>query len=126
MSSPSTSSSDAITDPLMAGALGLTDTAAAKVLEIRSAESIEGSHALRVKVIGGGCAGFQYDLYFDEAAEGDYRFSSNEVDIVCDQMSFMYLMGTSIDYVEGLQGSGFKFINPNTSGTCGCGSSFSV
>ena len=110
----------------MAGALSLTENAAAKVQEIRTAESIEQTHALRVKVIGGGCSGFQYDLFFDEQVDGDYRFQSNEVDIVCDQMSFMYLMGTSIDYVEGLQGSGFKFVNPNTTGTCGCGSSFSV
>ncbi|MCA9653744.1 MAG: iron-sulfur cluster insertion protein ErpA [Myxococcales bacterium] len=122
----STSTSDAISDPLMAGALSLTENAAAKVQEIRTAESIEQTHALRVKVIGGGCSGFQYDLFFDEQVDGDYRFQSNEVDIVCDQMSFMYLMGTSIDYVEGLQGSGFKFVNPNTTGTCGCGSSFSV
>ena len=122
----STSTSDAISDPLMAGALSLTENAAAKVQEIRTAESIEQTHALRVKVIGGGCSGFQCDLFFDEQVDGDYRFQSNEVDIVCDQMSFMYLMGTSIDYVEGLQGSGFKFVNPNTTGTCGCGSSFSV
>ena len=113
-------------DPEMAGGLGVTETAAAKIREIREAETIEGSYALRVKVMGGGCSGFQYDLYFDEPAEGDQRFISNGVDIVCDQMSFMYLMGTQIDYVEGLQGAGFKFGNPNTTGSCGCGSSFSV
>jgi iron-sulfur cluster insertion protein len=108
------------------GPLTLTDNAAEKVREIRSQENIEPHYALRVKVMGGGCSGFQYDLYFDEKAEGDYEFESNSVGLVSDQMSFMYLMGTNIDYVEGLQGAGFKFNNPNSTGSCGCGSSFSV
>ncbi len=117
---------EAISDPSMAGALSMTETAAAKVREIRQDETIEAHYALRVKVMGGGCSGFQYDLYFDEHAEGDYVFESSGVKLIADQMSFMYLMGTSIDYVEGLQGAGFKFNNPNTTGSCGCGSSFSV
>jgi iron-sulfur cluster insertion protein len=117
---------EAISDPSMAGALALTETAADKVREIREAETIEPHYSLRVKVMGGGCSGFQYDLYFDEHAEGDYVFESHGVKLVADQMSFMYLMGTQIDYVEGLQGAGFKFNNPNTTGSCGCGSSFSV
>lgn len=115
-----------ITDAAMVGALSLTDVAAQKVAEIRDAEEIETHYALRVKVMGGGCAGFQYDLFFDEQAEGDLTFESNGVVLVTDQMSFMYLMGTQIDYVEGLSGAGFKFENPNTTGSCGCGSSFSV
>ena len=110
----------------MMGALALTEVAADKVGEIREAEDIEEHYALRVKVMGGGCAGFQYDLYFDEHAEGDYVFDSHGVKLLIDQMSFMYLMGTQIDYVEGLQGAGFKFNNPNSTGSCGCGSSFSV
>ena len=113
-------------DVAAAGGLAVTETAAAKIHEIREAESIEASYALRVKVMGGGCSGFQYDLYFDEFAEGDMRFESNGVALIADQMSFMYLMGTQIDYVEGLQGAGFKFQNPNTTGSCGCVSSFSV
>ena len=117
---------DAIDDPAMVGALSLTEIAADKVNEIREAEGIEEHYALRVKVMGGGCSGFQYDLYFDEHAEGDYVFESSGVKLLIDQMSFMYLMGTSIDYVEGLQGAGFKFNNPNSTGSCGCGSSFSV
>ena len=123
---PETETEQAGTDEGMAGALTLTPGAAEKVIEIRRAEDIEESYALRVKVIGGGCAGFQYDLFFDEYAEGDNAFELHGVKIVCDQMSFMYLMGTEIDYVEGLQGAGFKFGNPNTTGSCGCGSSFSV
>ncbi len=103
----------------------LTEIAANKVKEIAKAEGLEGQ-GLRLQVKGGGCSGFQYDLYFDEKAEGDYEFESNGVQLVSDQMSFMYLMGTNIDYVEGLQGAGFKFNNPNSTGSCGCGSSFSV
>ncbi|TPV94503.1 MAG: iron-sulfur cluster insertion protein ErpA [Myxococcales bacterium FL481] len=113
-------------DPSMDGALQVTEIASNKIGEIREAEAIEPHYDLRVKVIGGGCSGFQYDLFFDEPGGEDMRFSSNGVSLVCDQMSFMYLMGTEIDYVEGLQGAGFKFNNPNTTGSCGCGSSFSV
>jgi iron-sulfur cluster insertion protein len=120
------SAPEAITDPAMAGALALTEVAADKVREIRSDERIEAHYALRVKVMGGGCSGFQYDLFFDELLEGDYVFENQGIKLLCDQMSFMYLMGTQIDYVEGLQGAGFKFTNPNTTGSCGCGSSFSV
>lgn len=123
---PATPTHNEAQDPQMAGALEVTETAAAKIREIRETEAIESTYALRVKVMGGGCAGFQYDLFFDEPAEGDNHFESQGVKLVCDAMSFMYLMGTSIDYVEGLQGAGFKFNNPNTTGSCGCGSSFSV
>lgn len=108
------------------GPISLTAGAAAKVAEIRTEEKIEESYALRVKVMGGGCSGFTYDLYFDQKQDTDQVFDSNGVQLVCDQMSMMYLMGTQIDYVEGLHGAGFKFNNPNTKSTCGCGSSFSA
>jgi len=106
--------------------LRITTVAAAKVNEIRSAEGIEPTMALRVRVVGGGCAGFSYDLYFDEPAEVDRQFEVEGVRCIVDEMSLMYLVGTEIDYVEGLQGAGFKFQNPNVKSTCGCGSSFSV
>ena len=106
--------------------LRITPTAASKVNEIRSAEGIESNMALRLRVVGGGCAGFSYDLYFDEPAEVDRQFEVAGVKCVVDEMSLMYLVGTEIDYVEGLQGAGFKFQNPNVKSTCGCGSSFSV
>jgi iron-sulfur cluster insertion protein len=77
-------------------------------------------------VLGGGCSGFAYDLYFDQPQDIDQAFESNGVKMLCDQMSLMYLMGTEVDYLESLQGSGFKFSNPNVKSTCGCGSSFSV
>ena len=104
----------------------LTARAAEKVKEIRVEEKIQDGYALRLKVLGGGCSGFAYDLYFDQPQDIDQTFESNGVKMLCDQMSLMYLMGTEIDYLESLQGSGFKFSNPNVKSTCGCGSSFSV
>src|SRR3954466_2634590 len=104
----------------------ITPVAATKVNEIRQAEGIENTMALRLRVVGGGCAGFSYDLYFDEPAEVDRQFEVQGVKCVVDEMSLMYLVGTEVDYVEGLQGAGFKFQNPNVKSTCGCGSSFSV
>jgi len=106
--------------------LRITSMAASKVNEIRQAEGIESTMALRLRVVGGGCAGFSYDLYFDEPAEVDRQFEVAGVKCIVDEMSLMYLMGPEIDYVEGLHGAGFKFNNPNVKSTCGCGSSFSV
>src|SRR5262245_52470646 len=106
--------------------VNITPVAASKVNEIRDAEAIEPTMALRLRVVGGGCAGFSYDLYFDESTEVDRQFEIQGVRVVVDEMSLMYLVGTEIDYVEGLQGAGFKFNNPNVKTTCGCGSSFSV
>ena len=106
--------------------VALSDKAAEKVKEIRGEENIEESYALRLKVQGGGCSGFSYDLYFDLQQDIDHTFEVHGVKLLCDQMSLMYLMGTEIDYVEGLHGAGFKFHNPNVKSTCGCGSSFSA
>jgi iron-sulfur cluster assembly accessory protein len=106
--------------------IGLSDKAAEKIVEIRGEENIEDTYALRLKVQGGGCSGFSYDLYFDQPQETDRSFEIKGVKLMCDQMSLMYLVGTEIDYVEGLHGAGFKFNNPNVKSTCGCGSSFSV
>jgi len=114
---------DSSAEPAM---VTLSDKAAEKVKEIRAEETIEESYALRVKVQGGGCSGFSYDLYFDQSQEGDLPIEVKGVKLICDQMSLMYLMGTEIDYVEGLHGAGFKFNNPNVKSTCGCGSSFSA
>jgi iron-sulfur cluster insertion protein len=103
----------------------ITEKAAAKVKEISQSEGLEGQ-GLRLRVVGGGCAGFTYDLYFeDKTGEMDEEFESNGVKLFVDPLSFQYLENTEIDYVEGLHGSGFKFNNPNTKGSCGCGSSVS-
>jgi iron-sulfur cluster insertion protein len=104
----------------------LTARAAEKVKAIRAEEKIEEGLGLRLKVMGGGCSGFSYDLFFDQPQETDQTLESQGVRLLCDQMSMMYLVGTEIDYVESVQGSGFKFTNPNVKSTCGCGSSFSV
>jgi iron-sulfur cluster assembly accessory protein len=106
--------------------VAMTDKAAQKVKEIRAEEGIEPAYALRLKIQGGGCSGLSYDLYFDKSQDGDRAFDVKGVALVCDQMSLMYLIGTEIDYVEGIQGAGFKFNNPNVKSTCGCGSSFSA
>jgi len=106
--------------------LALTAKAAEKVREIQVAENIDVTYGLRLRVVGGGCSGFAYDLYFDQKMDTDRTFDSNGVALVVDQMSLQYLAGTTVDYVEGLQGAGFKFLNPNVKSTCGCGSSFSV
>lgn len=106
--------------------LQLTEKAALKVREIRAQEQIT-EEALRVRVIGGGCSGFQYDLFFeDETSEMDQTFESQGISIYVDMMSLQYLDGVEIDYVEALHGAGFKFSNPNAKSTCGCGSSFNA
>lgn len=104
--------------------ISLTPVAADKVKEISASEGLAGQ-GLRLRVIGGGCAGFQYDLYFEDVpTELDERFESYGVPLYVDPLSLQYLDGTEIDYVETAHGAGFKFGNPNVSGTCGCGSSF--
>lgn len=107
--------------------IALTERASTKVKEIQQTEGLQGQ-CLRVRVIGGGCSGFSYDLFFDDELneEVDERFESQGVPLYVDMMSLTYLEGTEIDYVEGLHGAGFKFLNPTAKSTCGCGSSFSV
>ena len=104
----------------------LTEKAVTKVREIREAEGL-GEQGLRVRVIGGGCSGFSYDLFFeDETTDLDQTFESGGIKLFVDMMSYQYLEGVEIDYVESLHGAGFKFQNPNAKSTCGCGSSFSA
>lgn len=82
---------------------------------------------VRVGVQGGGCSGLMYQLTFDtEMKEEDKVFEDNGVKIVIDRKSFLYLVGTELDYSGGLNGKGFTFVNPNASRTCGCGESFSI
>lgn len=82
---------------------------------------------LRVRVVGGGCSGFQYQLALDDkAADGDEVFQHGDVKLFIDPRSHLYLEGTEIDYVEDIMGSGFRFNNPNATGSCGCGESFQV
>ena len=106
--------------------LQLTDTAATKVKEIMTQQT-PAPAALRVAVVGGGCSGFSYHMAFDSQenpTDNVYQFDGLKVFV--DQMSEMYLDGVQIDYIETIEGAGFKFENPNVKSTCGCGSSFSV
>jgi len=103
-----------------------TDNAANKVKTLIADEGND-QLKLRVYVTGGGCSGFQYGFKFDENInDGDTTIENNGVAMVVDPLSFQYLMGAEIDYVEGLQGAQFVIKNPNATTTCGCGSSFSI
>jgi iron-sulfur cluster assembly accessory protein len=119
--------------PDMAAAFDATDSnpilMTDKAVEaIRAAIKEEGSEGdgLRVAVVGGGCSGYQYSLDFEkEGRIGDLTLDFSGLTVYVDPVSAGYLKGTTIDYITGLQGTGFKFINPNAKRTCGCGSSFS-
>lgn len=104
----------------------ITEAAANKIKQISEEEELK-SMTVRAKVIGGGCAGFSYDLTFEdrEPLPMDEVFESNGVRVVVDPLSFQYLDGSSIDFITNSFGGGFKFNNPNISGSCGCGSSVS-
>jgi len=104
----------------------LTEVAAGKVKEIMSQQN-PAPTVLRVAVVGGGCSGFSYHMAFDnQENSSDNVYEFDGVKLVVDQMSEMYLDGVQIDYIETLEGAGFKFNNPNVKSTCGCGSSFQV
>ena len=105
----------------------LTPKAAEMVKITREQEGIDPSHGLRIAVRGGGCSGFEYALDFEkEPRENDWTYEQSGLTIYVDAVSARYLQGTVIDYVLGMAGAGFKFINPKATGTCGCGSSFAV
>ena len=106
--------------------LDVTETASAKMHEILQQENAS-DRGVRIYVEGGGCSGFQYGFTFDEATQdGDTEVVTDGVKLLIDPMSFQYLVGSEVDYKEGLQGSQFVIKNPNATTTCGCGSSFSV
>ncbi|MBD3755158.1 MAG: iron-sulfur cluster insertion protein ErpA [Gammaproteobacteria bacterium] len=106
--------------------LTFTDAAAAKVKGLIEEEQ-NPNLKLRVYITGGGCSGFSYGFTFDESqAEDDTMVEKNGVTLLVDPMSFQYLVGAKIDYLEDLQGARFVIENPNATTTCGCGSSFSV
>lgn len=103
-----------------------TEAAANKVKSLIEGED-NPNLKLRVYITGGGCSGFQYGFTFDENInEGDLTIEKSGVSLVIDPMSLQYLIGGTVDYTEGLEGSRFVVNNPNATTTCGCGSSFSV
>ena len=106
--------------------LQLTERAVAKVKHLMEEEAND-DLKLRVFVTGGGCSGFQYGFTFDELAEEDDTLVEKEgVVVLVDPLSYQYIEGAELDYIEGLEGSRFVVSNPNASTTCGCGSSFSI
>ena len=99
-----------------------------KVVQMMQSDGVDiASHFVRVGVKSGGCSGLSYELKFDASlGEDDKIFEDNDVRIVVDKKSFLYLVGTTLEYSGGLNGKGFVFNNPNANRTCGCGESFSL
>ncbi|MDO3694046.1 iron-sulfur cluster assembly accessory protein [Wenyingzhuangia sp. chi5] len=106
----------------------VSDIAKKKVVELMADDGYDAANDfVRVGVKSGGCSGLSYDLKFDkEQQEGDKVFEDNGVKIIVDKKSFLYLVGTTLEYSGGLNGTGFVFNNPNANRTCGCGESFSL
>lgn len=103
------------------------DNAREQVGRLIASEGHPAESFVRVGVKGGGCSGLMYELDFDqELRDDDKVFEDNGVKVVVDKKSFLYLVGTELDYTGGLNGKGFVFINPNANRTCGCGESFSL
>lgn len=107
--------------------INITENAKNRIVELRNREGKSTNHNIRVQVEGGGCSGLMYDLKFDPAIENnDEVFEDKGIKILVDKKSLLYLLGTTLDFSDGLNGKGFQFINPNASRTCGCGESFAV
>ena len=107
--------------------INITEKAKEEIISLRSKEGMSQEHNIRVSVKGGGCSGLMYDLEFDqEILEGDQVYEDKGIKILVDKKSLLYLLGTTLDYSDGLNGKGFQFVNPNAARTCGCGESFSV
>ncbi len=104
----------------------LTDIAAEKVRDFITGQSAEGDIGLRVGVRGGGCSGFQYALALDERRDDDHVFEANSIRVLVNPASLQYVDGSTVDFTESFQGSGFEVSNPNVVASCGCGSSFRV
>ncbi len=107
------------------GSVVLTESAQAEVKRLLEKQN-NAELGLRLGVKGGGCSGLSYNMAFDKKQQGDNEFDFNGVKVFVDPKSYLYLNGTHLDFVDGLEGRGFKFVNPNASKSCGCGESFSV
>jgi len=111
-----------------ASSITITERAMAKARQLMEEATIsQPEYFMRVGVKGGGCSGLTYELDFDnESRPGDMNFGDDQLKIVCDMKSFLYLCGMELDFTDGLNGKGFNFINPNATRTCGCGESFAI
>jgi len=113
----------------LANAIYISDNAKVKIHQLMKDAGVEGdeTYFVRVGVVGGGCSGLSYKLDFDnESKPMDQAFEDNGLKVVTDLKSFLYLVNTTLDFSDGLNGKGFYFSNPNASRTCGCGESFAV
>lgn len=107
--------------------ISVTDKASNRIKELKTQDGHSAEHHLRVSVEGGGCSGLMYNLDFDNTInDTDEVFEEKGVKILVNKKSLLYLLGTTLDFSDGLNGKGFQFINPNASRTCGCGESFAV
>jgi iron-sulfur cluster assembly protein len=107
--------------------ISITEKAKAHVQELRIKEGYGEEYNISVSVKGGGCSGLMYDLDFDnQTSAQDQIFEDKGIKIFVDKKSLLYLLGTTLDFSDGLNGKGFQFVNPNASRTCGCGESFAV
>jgi iron-sulfur cluster assembly accessory protein len=105
----------------------VTEAAAERIASLLAEDGKRETHALRMKVVGGGCSGLQYQLCFDDQlAEIDHEIEAHGVRVVVDEKSALYLVGSRLDFVDTLQESGFKIDNPNATNSCGCGQSFAA
>ena len=105
----------------------VSDKAKERILELKKEEGRMEQENFRVSVKGGGCSGLMYELGFDaQLVDSDHVFEDKGVKILVDKKSLLYLVGTTLEFSDGLNGKGFQFVNPNASRTCGCGESFSV
>ncbi|MES2734382.1 MAG: iron-sulfur cluster assembly accessory protein [Bacteroidota bacterium] len=107
--------------------INVTEKARERIIELRNKEGYNDNYNIRVAVEGGGCSGLMYNLDFDSSSKpNDQVFEDNGIKIMVDKKSLLYLIGTVLDFSDGLNGKGFQFVNPNATRTCGCGESFSV
>lgn len=105
----------------------VSETAKDKIVELRKADGYQDDYQIRVGVLGGGCSGLTYNLEFNsDTKPTDMIFEDKGVKIIVDKKSILYLVGTELDFSDGLNGKGFQFVNPNATRTCGCGESFAV
>jgi iron-sulfur cluster assembly protein len=126
MSTETTSTGTTTAAPTMS--LEVTDAAVTEIMKFMAGEEgLPETAGLRVRVVPGGCSGFQYSLNIEEdSRQGDFVLDRGGIKLFVDMFSGQYLNGVKIDYVTGVMGSGFTFTNPNATGSCGCGSSFTA
>ncbi len=107
--------------------IDVTEAAGQRIHQLLEKDGKLDTHLLRMKVVGGGCSGLRYELAFDDREnESDTRIDAYGVRVIIDEKSALYLMGTTLDFVDTLNETGFKMVNPNASTTCGCGESFAA